>query len=103
MNIPESVRIGGRNYAVVWESRLNNGVNMLMGQIGYEEGWIKLNPDYPDRQEIFQTLLHETLHGIAYHFDADWRTNEDLIDEIARGLFMVIADNPDMFELEANR
>lgn len=36
MKIPESVRIGGVDYAVVEKSNLNDGTNMCYGHIDYQ-------------------------------------------------------------------
>lgn len=52
-----------------------------------------------DAQTTCQTLLHEALHGICEHYKLDIKNDEDTIDKLANGLYMVIADNPEMFEV----
>lgn len=99
MKIPDKVRIGGVDYTVGYEERLMDDDGQgLCGQISYRNGTIKLDPNVQDEQGKKQTLLHEILHGIAEHFDLPVRTDEDTIDKLAKGLYMVIVDNPGMFE-----
>lgn len=99
MKIPDKVRIGGINYAVEYENRLMNDDGQgLSGQISYRHATIKLDTNVQDEQGKKQTLLHEIMHGIAEHFDLPVRTDEDTIDKLAKGLYMVIVDNPNMFK-----
>ena len=97
MKIPEKIRIGGVDHPVSYEERLNDGEHMLRGQINYCTNEIKLLPDHKGSQGELQTLWHEIVHGICQHFDMDIRDNEDIVDKLAKGVYMVIADNPDMF------
>lgn len=98
MNIPNTVKIGWRNYIVkqVDTLRDDNG-QPLIGEIKYDFSRINLNCEYPDDIRKV-TLLHEIIHGIfckAGH--TDWRINEDLVDVIAEGLYEIILDNPEIF------
>lgn len=97
MKIPEYVRIGGIKYEVKYEKRLNNGTSLAYGHIDYDRAIIRLAPDLQSEQGECQTLLHEILHGISKHFELDIESDEYTIDALARGLYMVIADNPEMF------
>jgi len=97
MKIPDSVRIGGVVYAVRYEKRLNNGSNLAYGHIDYDKALIRLASNLQSFQGECQTFLHEILHGIAKHFGLDVEDDEETIDKLARGLYMVIADNPDIF------
>lgn len=98
MNIPDKVRIAGTDYAVKYEERLNNGVNLAYGHIDYDKAIIRIDENLREQQGKCQTLLHEILHGIAKHFDLDVEKDEDTIDKLAKGLYMVIADNEGMFK-----
>ena len=98
MTIPNKLRIAGKDYAVKYEDKLNNGSNVMLGHIDYDKALIRLAPDIQDAQTTCQTLLHEAIHGICEHYKLDIKNDEDTIDKLANGLYMVIADNPGMFE-----
>ena len=97
MKIPDKVRIGGVDYAVKYEERLNNGVRLAYGHIDYEKALIRISSEMQTEQGECQTLLHEILHGIARHFELAVGEDEDTIDKLAKGLYMVIVDNPEAF------
>ena len=98
MNIPETVKIGGIDYTIKYEERLNTGANLAYGHIDYDKALIRLAPDLQSKQGECQTLLHEILHGISKYFDLKIESDEDEIDSLAKGLYMVIIDNPDIFK-----
>ena len=97
MKIPDKVRIGGVDYAIQYEERLNNGSQLACGFIDYNQAVITLEPSMQGVQGQAQALLHEIIHGIARHFDLAINEDEDTIDKLARGLYMVIKDNLGMF------
>ena len=43
MKIPESIRIGGIEYAIDYVDNLRNGNQLLYGQIDYENGQIHID------------------------------------------------------------
>lgn len=98
MNIPESIKIAGINYAIKYEEHLNNGTVLSYGHVSYDKALIRIDPNLQSKQGEFRTLLHEMFHAIAYHFDMEIENNENVIDNLAKGLYMVIADNPEMFK-----
>jgi Zn-dependent peptidase ImmA (M78 family) len=98
MKIPEKVRIGNIDYAVRYEERLNNGSNLAYGHINYDKALIRIDADLKDEQGKFQTLLHEILHGLAKFFELSVEEDEDTIEKLAKGLHMLIKDNPEMFK-----
>ena len=98
MNIPQVIRIIGKDYAVQYEDRLNTGTNMAHGHIDFEKALIRLNPSSQEAQGQRQTLLHEIIHGICDAFDFD--LDEGPVDKLATGLFAVIQDNPALFAPE---
>jgi hypothetical protein len=100
MTIPDKIRIAGKDYAVTYTDKLNNGVNICLGHIDYDKATIEIEPNCQERQTMNQTLLHEILHGICNHYKLDINDNEDTIDKLANGFYMVIADNPEMFEAD---
>ena len=65
------------------------------GEIVYPDLVIRICPSAKGKMEV--DFLHEMLHGIFSHLgyvDHD----EKKIDELANALYMVIQDNPQMFE-----
>ena len=101
--IPNTVWIGGLGYNVEYDDKLNDGSSMLYGQNDYDEAAIRLNNRAGMSKQMLElTLWHEILHGIFLHFNkAEWRNDEELVDTVARGIYMVLADNPGLSEHNA--
>ena len=97
MNIPESIRIGGVEYAIVNEPFLSDETgHELMGQIRYQQGVIALSENVEMCHDAAcMTLWHEILHGLARHFALEIENEEAVVDAFARGLFQVLQDNAD--------
>lgn len=95
MKIPESVRINGVDYDVQFESRLNDGVNLLLGQVDYDRCIIKLNPDVQAHQKNCVTLWHEILHALCYNADLKLpdEQEEQIVSALAKGIYQVLQDN----------
>ena len=102
MKIPDSVRIGGVEYEVFDnQPSLNDGENLLYGQIDYRESTIRLFNLCEGHQMKCITLLHEILHGIRNHAGLEVENEEDVVDMFARGLYQVLQDNGRrLFDLE---
>lgn len=102
MKIPDSVRIGGVEYEVFDnQPSLNDGENLLYGQIDYRESTIRLSNLCKGHQMKCITLLHEILHGIRNHAGLEVENEEDVVDMFARGLYQVLQDNGRrLFDLE---
>lgn len=75
MKIPESVRINGVDYDVQFESRLNDGSSILLGQVDICNCIIRLNPDAQNHQKNCVTLWHEILHALCYNADLNCPMN----------------------------
>jgi hypothetical protein len=94
MKIPESVRIGGVEYKVTRDQPfLNDGTNLLYGQINYNETTIELSNVANSHQMKCITLWHEILHGIRNHAGLEIENEEDVVDMFARGIYQVLQDN----------
>lgn len=94
MKLPESVRIGGVEYVVIDNvPALNDGQNLLLGQINYHENTIKLSDVAQGHQTKCITLWHEILHGIRNHAGLEIENEEDVVDMFARGIYQVLQDN----------
>ncbi len=93
MKIPENVRISGIDYKIENEENLNDGINVLSGQIDYCKSEIYLNSKYGHQNKCV-TLWHEILHGILTHSNIDLgETEERIIDILAYGIYQVLQDN----------
>lgn len=100
MKIPNSIRIGGVDYEVKMVETLNDGERMLDGQIDYCNSLIELKLSERNHQVKCQTLWHEIVHGICYDRDLSIRSNEYLIDALAKGIYQVLQDNAEaLFDL----
>ena len=80
MKIPEQIRIGGIEYQIVHESRMNDGRVLLAGQIRHMECQIALAEECSHEYKCL-SLWHEIMHGIEEQ------------SQIARGVYQVLQDN----------
>lgn len=97
MTIPEKVKIGGKTYTVEITNKLDLGVTNATAEILYGDLIIRISPQAKQKMEA--DFLHELVHGIFAHLGYSVH-DEKNIDEIAQSLYMVIQDNPNMFEIE---
>lgn len=94
MKIPESVRIAGVEYPVVYVENLNNGVTLAYGHIDYENCLIELSDNYGTAHEKrCMTLWHEILHGIREHNGMEIENEEAVVDMFSKGIYQVLQDN----------
>ena len=94
MKIPESIRIGGIEYAVVREPFLSLEGHELCGMIDYQQNVIALSDrvDMSHERECL-TLWHEIFHGIVNHFGLELENEEQVVEMFARGVYQVLQDN----------
>lgn len=102
MKIPGSVRIGGVEFAVVMEHRLNDGEHLLAGQYRPIECQIALAEDCSHQHRCL-TLWHEIMHGIENQAQLELgEQREQIIEAFARGVYQVLQDNgARLFDLKA--
>lgn len=102
MKIPKLVKIGGRDYRVIYPHKFQDSHCVLYGLHDPGTQTIRLSlkdEQGSDRhpQSIEHTLLHEIIHAIdAVYFGGKlsaWDKGEDAIDQLAEGLMQVIKDN----------
>lgn len=100
MIIPDSVRIAGVEYRVVFVPDLNDRLNLLYGEIDYEKCIIEISSTSCESEHMkCITLLHEILHGIRKNSGLEIKNEEQIVDMFARGLYQVLQDNQSrMFE-----
>jgi hypothetical protein len=99
MKIPDKVKIGGFEYAVRRNvNRLQTGnKGDIGGEIDYNAFTIELSSAVYGTQREPKEFLHELIHGILEYFGYK-EHDENLVDNIAVGLFAVIKDNPKIFK-----
>lgn len=94
MNIPKSLKIGGKVYAVTITDKLHMGASGYSGEILYNDLEIHIVPNAQAKMEA--DFIHEMIHGIYDHLGYSDH-DEKKVDELANALYAVIVDNPEMF------
>ena len=100
MKIPKKVKIGGKVYTVKITDKLTNGNFNYSAEIDYCDCIIRIVPHHRHKMEA--DFLHELVHGIYNHLGYS-EHEEKKIDELANALYMVIQDNPRIFNNGDNR
>lgn len=95
MKIPKQIKVGGKVYKVETTDRLNLGNVHYSGEVDYVNLVIRICPNAKGKME--SDFLHEMFHAI-HDFLGYTRQDEKKIDELANALYMVIQDNPEIFE-----
>lgn len=95
MNIPKKLKIGGKVYTVEITDNLFLGNANVSAEIMYNDLVIRVSPQAQGKMEA--DFLHELIHGIFDHLG--YRDHDEkCVDELAQALYMVIVDNPDVFD-----
>lgn len=94
MNIPQTIKIGGKVYRVEITENLTLGKANVSAEIDYTELVIRIHPNARGKME--GDFLHELVHAIFDHLGYR-RHSEKKVDELANALYMVIKDNPKVF------
>ena len=97
MKIPKSVRIGGVDYKIIQVPDLNDGNNILYGEINYGESITKINSNNQGEQHQCIALWHEILHGILEHANLEIEQDELLVSVLSKGIYQVLQDNAEKF------
>ncbi|HSH35762.1 hypothetical protein [Schnuerera sp.] len=101
MNIPDKIRISGVEYKTIVSSEpifLDN--IRVYGQIDYDKKEITIDETLQDKQGQLQTFLHEIIHGIVHDRELDFKNDseETIVDQLAKGFYQIIKDNPELFK-----
>ena len=98
MKIPESVRIGGVEYAIEEVEIARLGPNLCYGTIDYTGSTIQLSSmDDAGHQHKCVTLWHEILHGLFEHACYQPEDEERIVDVLGKGIYQVLQDNGGRF------
>ena len=101
IHIPETVKIAGCVYSVDREEKsFVNGSNVVDGTHSFFEQKIKV---VREGTEEYQSVvfLHELMHGIIENYCPNIVSaadEEKLVEQISKGLFQVVTDNPEIFK-----
>jgi hypothetical protein len=90
----KKIKIGYSNYKII-----DNDDKKLDGQFIHTDKIITITPSLSSSDRL-NTLLHETLHGVWFHWGIEEiikakNAEEAIITSIANGLTTVIRDNPE--------
>ncbi|MDF2805021.1 MAG: hypothetical protein K0S61_4926 [Anaerocolumna sp.] len=96
MNIPESVKIGFKDYKInKVDGDVIDGTAVCYGNIKFDDGIINIANKYSTDQ-VNCTLFHEVIHGIDDNFDIG--LSEEQTQKLGKGLYGFIKDNPLIFK-----
>lgn len=98
MNLPETIKIGGFTYKVVYQEdrEVQSGSSQPANcHLGFHKIWINKNQC---DEEILASLLHEVLEAMKYHYDLGLVHKDLTILEST--LFQVLKDNPIFKEIK---
>ena len=101
MNIPEKIIISGMEYKVKLEDNPLFFNNLrAYAHIDYEDKEICIDSELQDTQGHTHSLLHEIIHGIVYDREIDFKNDDEetVTDQLAKGLYQLIKDNPSLFK-----
>ncbi len=99
MHIPKTVKVGAFDYdVIVHPDTFASGDSAVDGLHTVIDQKIQLanvgNQDYQNT-----VFLHELLHAIIYSYLGDEEQDEWRVEQLSKGLYQVIKDNPDIFKL----
>ena len=89
---PTQLKLGFRTYDLV--SELPDGQNLAT--FDFLRGQIRICPGLDDGVAA-QTLLHEILHGLWYHYGLPDQGEGDAVNRLSFGLAAAMRDNPEVF------
>ena len=95
--LPESIKIGYRNYKLeAWKQTVATA-NEASGQFFITAGVLGYNQEEKGVSHA-NTILHEIMHGIIYQWnmELDDKVEETVVSGLANGLTTVFVDNPEL-------
>lgn len=97
--LPESIKIGYRNYKLeAWKQTVATA-NEASGQFFITAGVLGYNQEEKGVSHA-NTILHEIMHGIIYQWnmELDDKVEETVVSGLANGLTTVFVDNPQLLD-----
>lgn len=98
MNIPEKVKIGCKDYTVeILDKLLYLEGKTAYGIINTNSSKIEISTaGEVSKDSINLTFFHEVLHGLEDFLDIE--LTEEQIEKFAKGLYLFIKENPEIFK-----
>lgn len=97
---PKRIKIGYSEFKLIPRSSEWGRRNKAFGDCAPDQAKIQFDSSQK-RSELVNTIIHETLHGIVYMFDIEFRSTreeEKVIRKMANGLHTVFKDNPSLLQ-----
>ena len=97
--LPESIKIGYRNYKLeAWKQTVATA-NEASGQFFITAGVLGYNQEEKGVSHA-NTILHEIMHGIIYQWNMELeeRAEESIVNSLTNGLTTVFVDNPQLLD-----
>ena len=95
MKIPNKVKVGGKDYKIVWDDEFLSNQN-YMGLACHRELiiWLckKYRGDTLAKSVIEEIVIHEILHTVDEIYN-NHSLDEDTIDRLSNGIYQVLKDN----------
>lgn len=95
MNIPKTLKVGGRTYTVLYPYTFTERTD-LGGQTDHVTNTMRIadhaNEELRARENIEETLIHELLHCVDAMYNSS-ELKEDAVERLANGLYQVLKDN----------
>ncbi|MFT8477705.1 MAG: hypothetical protein ABF682_09910 [Liquorilactobacillus sp.] len=94
----KKIKIGGIIYKIESVENLEDNNQSVWGVTEYENASISIRKSM-DKQKYYQTLIHESLHGMLHEAGVDNLANdESLVTPLGNMLYQFIIDNPKLIE-----
>lgn len=98
MVIKDKIKIGSMEYEVVKTDKpILLDDQACNGIIDYEKLFIGISTNRAEQKQE-ETFIHEILHGIINDRNLILEDEEMVVEEISKGLYQVIKDNPEVFK-----
>ena len=100
--LPKTIRIIGKEYKITYTKHYlkykEGRESRLALAIHYgNEGRIKAKVDKLCKDEVMNSLLHESFHGISHRLRLGLKENQ--VDKLSIGVQALLKDNPKIYEL----
>ena len=90
--LPKQVKVSGVVYSVsIAEESIIVDDKVYLADVDYDRAKILISPGYTPKR---LTLWHEIIHAIAH--DRMVSLTEEQVEALARGVYQVLGDNPDL-------
>lgn len=88
--LPDTLKIGWKNYFIYPGEEFLNSGDELYGQIDYQKNRILIRASNTQAQSEC-TLIHEVLHGISDMYGIEM--SEETVTRLANALYTMLCDN----------